>query len=181
MASREELARRFEFLRVNGAEASRLRALHPLIVEASDALVADFYRHLLSFPETSDLVKDPERGQRLLREQREYLLKLTSGPVDDAYVEERRRIGAAHEEAGLPPGLFLRASSHYFSMLAFMLEDTVHGDVEQLRLLLVALARRILLDAELSMDAYFERRERRLAYLNEELARALRDAESSRR
>jgi hypothetical protein len=178
MASKEQVNRRLEFLGINGAEARRLQALHPLLVESSETLVTDFYRHLLSFPETSELVKDPQRGDRLLREQRAYLLGLTSGPVDDEYVEERRRMGEAHVEAGLPPGLFLRAASHYFSMLAYMIEDTVYGDVEQLRLILVSLARRILLDTELSMDAYFEGHTRRLRYLNEQLARELRDAKA---
>lgn len=174
---KEDLARRLEFIGIDAAQTRRLGALRPLLAQASDALVAGFYRHLLSSPETRDLLKDRERRDRLLEEQREYLLGLASTSLDEEYAEERRRMGEVHEEAGLSPGWFLAAYAQHFSSLAFLIEDAVDGDVGEFRSLLVALFRRLVLDAQLALEAQVERRERRLAYLNEELARMLRELE----
>jgi rsbT co-antagonist protein RsbR len=178
MQTRKELARHLEFLGIDDALAARLSALRPILEQSSKVIVADFYRHLLSFPHTRRLLKDPERRERLLGTHREYLLSLVSPHLDDDYVEDRWRIGEAHEEAGLPPGWFLGAYAHYFSLLAFVIEDAVDGDLGTFRLLLVDLLRRLLLDAQLGLEAQVERHHRHLEYQNEELARMLRDVEN---
>lgn len=161
MLSVEELAHRLELLGLTGAEAARLRALRPLLERSAGVLVVDFYRHLLSFPETRHLLKDPARRERLFEGQRAQLLGLSSTALDDAYLEEQRRIGEIYEELGLPPGWYLSAQAECFALLAFLIEEVVHGEVRELRQLLVALVRRMLLDAQLSIEAYVERHDRR--------------------
>lgn len=154
MRSHPDLVRRLEFLGISDADACRLRALGPLLAEASEAIVAGFYRHLLLFPETRRLLKDPQIAGQLLEAQRAYLCGLASVPLDGDDLEERRQLGQIHEAAGVPPEWYVGASAHYFSQLAFVLEDATHGDVGELRLLLVAVLRRLLLDAQLGIEAY---------------------------
>jgi hypothetical protein len=173
MGVKEELAQRLEFLGITPAEIGRLRALGPVLEEALEPVAADFYRHLLFFPETRHLLREGEIRERLIDKQREYLRSLAGAPLDEAYVEERRRIGEVHEDAGVPPGWHLGAYAHLFADLVFMIEDAVHGDLEEFRLIVVALMRRILLDAQLSVEAHVQRREQRLEFLNEERAREI--------
>jgi len=174
MLSKEELARRLELLGITGAEAARLHALRPLLERSAGVLVVDFYRHLLTFPETRHVLKDSVRRERLLEAQRAQILGLSSTALDDEYLEQRRRIGEIYEELGLPPGWYLSAQAESFALLALLIEEAVHGEVGELRLLLVALVRRILLDAQLSIEAYVERHDRRLE--DEDLSRGQQDA-----
>jgi hypothetical protein len=162
MMSKEDLTHRLEFVGITGPEAARLRALRPLLERSAGVLGVDFYRHLLCFPETRHLLKDPRRRKRLFEGQRAQLLGLSRTALDDEYLEERRRIGESYEELGLPPGWHLGAQAECFALLALLIEEAVQGEVGELRLLLVALVRRILLDAQLSIEAYVERRDRRL-------------------
>ena len=87
----------------------------------SDDLVAAFYRHLLSFPETQRLLRDPEVTKRLLTKQRQYLLSLAGPEIDAAYIETRRRIGEMHARVGLEPRWYLGAYALYHSLLTPMI------------------------------------------------------------
>ena len=54
------------FFDLSDAELARLAELRPLLEKNADALVAGFYRHLLAFPETRKLLRDPQVTGRLL-------------------------------------------------------------------------------------------------------------------
>ena len=169
-ANPRELA---EFFQYGPEERALLARLRPTLEKHADDLVAAFYRHLLSFPETQALLRDPEVTERLLSKQREYLLSLAGPAIDEAYVESRRQIGEVHARVGLEPRWYLGAYALYQSLLLPTIltadAETAGGDAEGRRTG-VALARLLLLDASLAIDAYMERHERDLEYLNRELA-----------
>jgi len=152
-----------------------LAELRPLFEKHADGLVASFYRHLLSFPETREHLRDPEVTQRLLRLQREYLLSLGGPRLDAGYVESRRRIGEAHERVGLPPRWYLGAYALYVSLVAPLVMEHFSGEPERAQRAIVALGRLLLFDVQIAMEQYVERRERDLEHLNRELARSGRE------
>jgi hypothetical protein len=117
MARAGNIAERLAFLNLRQRDRELLAALRPLLEKHADSFVAAFYRHLLSFGPTRELLRDPEVKDRLLRKQREYLLSLAEPGLDRAYAAERSRIGATHERIGLEPRWYLGAYAFYFGFL----------------------------------------------------------------
>jgi signal transduction histidine kinase len=133
--------------------------------------VAAFYRHLLSFAPTRQLLRDPEVKQRLLAKQRAYLLSLARPSFDEQFVAERRRIGEVHQRIGLDPRWYLGAYALYQSLLTPLIWDAISkGDPERGARTSAALQKLLSFDAQLAMEAYIEAGERQLDYLNRELA-----------
>ncbi len=171
------------FFEITDEQLARLAELEPVLEKHADELVAAFYRHLLSFPETRRLLRDPQVTQRLLGLQRGYLLSLASPTIDDAYLQQRRHIGAVHERIGLAPTWYLGAYSLYVSLLTPLIVEAYPGEPGKAQGLLLTLGRRVRLDAALALETYVDRRERDLEYLNQQLAEAgrklARDLEST--
>lgn len=167
---KEELDDRLAFLGLTEDDRRLLARLAPLLERHAERFVAAFYRHLLSFEETRQLLADPAVTERLLRKQREYLLSLAAPALDETYLEERIRIGAVHARIGLGPRYYLGAYALYFSLLAPVIAAECHGDTELVQRTLSALLKVLLLDAELAMDSYIERHDEGLTHLNRELA-----------
>ncbi len=167
---KEELEDRLSFLGFAEADRRLLAGLGPLLESHADRLVSAFYRHLLSFEETRQLLVDPATKSRLLLKQREYLLSLAGPTIDDAYVEERIRIGQVHAKIGLGPRYYLGAYALYFSLLAPIIAQEHPGDGECIQETLTALVKLLLLDAQLAMDAHIQKHDEGLTHLNRELA-----------
>jgi signal transduction histidine kinase len=171
-----------EYFQYGSEEQALLARLRDALDKHAEALVADFYRHLLSFPGTRNLLRDPEVTKRLLTVQREYLLSLAGPTLDDAYVAQRRRIGDVHARLGVEPTWVLGAYSLYLSLLIPVVIDAA-DDPASVRQTLQALQRLLFLDASLALEAYMERHEEHLEHLNQELAasgrRLARDLERS--
>jgi rsbT co-antagonist protein RsbR len=83
----------------------------------TDAIVEDFYELLLGHSETRKFFDDDAAVRRVKRTQREYFLGLFAGRCDLAYVEDRLRVGAAHERIGLAPKWYLGAYRRYLHLL----------------------------------------------------------------
>jgi len=162
------------FFEISEQELARCADLEAMFEKHADELVAAFYRHLLAFPETRNLLRDQKVAERLLTEQRAYLLSLASPTIDDAYLAQRRHIGEVHERIGLAPTWYIGAYSVYEVLLVPIVLAEFPADVERARALLVTLRRRLHLDAALALETYIERRERDLEYLNQQLAEASR-------
>jgi signal transduction histidine kinase len=156
-----------EYFQYGPEEQAALARLRPAIDKHADALVADFYRHLLSLPPTRNLLRDEEVAKRLLHVQREYLLSLAGPTLDEAYVAQRRRIGEVHARLSVEPTWVLGAYSLYLSLLIPVVAEAVP---DRMRGTLQALQRLLSLDASLALEAYMERHEQHLEHLNQELA-----------
>ncbi|MFI5320197.1 MAG: protoglobin domain-containing protein [Myxococcota bacterium] len=154
------------------ADLAQLVELRAMFEKHADSLVAAFYRHLLSFAETRSLLRDPKVTERLLGEQRKYLLSLADPVIDDAYLAQRRHIGEVHERIGLAPTWYLGAYALYVSLLSPIFEQSFPGELEKAARLQGILGRRLRLDAALALETYVDRRERDLEYLNQQLAEA---------
>jgi signal transduction histidine kinase len=171
-----------EYFQYGPEERGLLARLRPVLEKHADALVADFYRHLLSFPGTRDLLRDPDVTKRLLSVQRDYLLSLAGPELNDAYVAQRRRIGEVHARLGVETTWVLGAYSLYLSLLIPVVIEAVERP-DRVRPTLQALQRLLFLDTSLALEAYMERNEAHLEHLNRELAasgrRLARDLERS--
>jgi signal transduction histidine kinase len=171
---KEDLDERLAFLAWSETDRQLLEALAPILEQHADRFVSAFYRHLLSFETTRDLLRSPDVKERVLRKQREYLLSLGSAPIEDAYAEERVAIGRVHERIGLAPRWYLGAYALYFALLAPLVTESLPGDPARAANSLIALVKRLLLDAQLAIEAFDSQHDEQLAHLNRELAAASR-------
>jgi len=171
----ESIDRRLAFLAYGEEDRKLLAALAPIIERHADRVVAAFYRHLLSFEETQRLLVDPDVKQRLMAKQRAYLLSLAGPEVDAGYVEDRVRIGVVHERIGLPLAWYLGSYAFYFNLLAPLIGEAYRTEPVRTERTLGALMKLLCLDAQLALEAYIERREQQLEFLNRELSEAGRD------
>jgi signal transduction histidine kinase len=167
---KEDLDERLAFLAWSEMDEQLLEALAPILDQHADRFVAAFYRHLLSFETMRDLLRSPAVKERLLRKQREYLVSLGTERSDDAYADERIAIGRVHERIGLAPRWYLGAYGLYFSLLAPLVTDSLRDDPARAANSLIALVKRLLLDAQLAIEAYNVQHDEQLAHLNRELA-----------
>lgn len=177
----EDWRQRLAFLGLGDEDLTHLERLRPLIEDQADGLVSAFYRHLLSFEPARALLRDPEVKERLLEKQREYLLSLSGPKLDEDYELERRLIGGAHMRVGVEPRWYLGAYAHYASLLIPLIREAFKPEPAKAEATTVSLIKLLLLDAQLAMETYIERREEQLEHLNRELTAAARDLERAYR
>lgn len=142
------------FFEIDAEDGERLRACRPLAARTVDRIVADFYDHLLSFPELERLLAaEPDRIGKLKGLQRAYFLSLSDGRFDPEYFESRLRVGDAHQRIGLRPRWYIGAFALYLRLaLRALVEDT--GDGRRILPTVEALVKAIFLDMSLAMNTY---------------------------
>jgi signal transduction histidine kinase len=123
-------------------------------MNSSNEFVETFYKHLFAFPETARYLHDPALVERLKQMQRKHLQSMLEGELNEAYADQRRKVGDVHAHVGLDPRLFLGAYNQYLQFGVRQLATSrspATGDVaDQISSLLKA----VFLDIELTLDAY---------------------------
>lgn len=148
-----EIASRRRFFKIGDEDLARLASLRPFAEKVTDAIVEEFYALLLSHPDTLSFFGDEATIRRVKRTQREYFLGLFAGRCDVAYVEDRLRVGAAHERIGLAPKWYLGAYRQYLALiLEHLMREGFSG--EELRLAHGSIQRIVFFDVALAIDTY---------------------------
>lgn len=112
------LAQRVSYFEITDDDLARLGSLRSVAEGWSDGIVEGFYDLLLGHPDTRKFFPDEATVRRVKRTQRDYFLGLFSGRLDKAYVEDRMRVGAAHERIGLGPTWYLGAYRRFMALLS---------------------------------------------------------------
>jgi rsbT co-antagonist protein RsbR len=155
-----EIARRKEFLELREEDVERLMGLNELAERYADEVIAQFYKHLLSFDEGRDYFSNPATLEHVRRMQRGYFLRLTQGDYDLAYIEDRLRIGEVHERIGLPMKLYLGMYNFYLRAVATRIFEAETDDPARALASFLSLMKLTFLDIGLAIDTYIQRRER---------------------
>jgi len=150
-AHREE---QLSFFELGDADVRLLAACRPVAERTVDGIVADFYAHLLRFPELEALLRsEAGRIAKLQGLQRDYFLSLSDARFDAEYFESRLRVGDAHQRIGLRPGWYIGAFALYLRLaMRALVADT--GDGARILPTLEALVKAIFLDMSLAMNTY---------------------------
>lgn len=156
----QEIARRKAFLLFRDEDVEYLRGLHESAEKYADAVTEDFYDHLLAFEESRAFFSDPAVLARVKSAQKQYFLRLTQGDYDAAYVEDRLRVGTAHERINLPLKLYLGAYNFYLQTVASHILEDYRSDPEQMLPTLLSFLKLVLMDMGLAIETYLHQRER---------------------
>lgn len=152
----ERLAERLSFYEISARDEELLAQISEVCDSHLDEVIADFYAHLLRFPQLEELLRaTPGRVTRLQGMQKEYFLQLTRGRLDADYAESRLRVGHAHQRIGLRPewyiGGFRRLLRDYLDVI-YRNRGFADGLVPEADALLKA----VFLDMSLALDTYIQ-------------------------
>jgi rsbT co-antagonist protein RsbR len=161
--SEQEIILRKQFLEFGDEDVARLEGIYDLTLEYVDAIIEGFYEHLLSFEETAVFFRDPDVLAYVKQRQREYFIRLTQGNYDEAYVEDRLRLGAVHQRIGLPVRSFLGMYAFYLRSVAARLLDSYPDDPARAFETFHSLMKLLFLDIGLAVDTYITQREGTIA------------------
>jgi rsbT co-antagonist protein RsbR len=161
--SEHEIEQRKRFLEFDDEDVARLDGIYGLTLENVDAVIEEFYRHLLSFEETAVFFRDPEVLEHVKDMQRQYFIRLTQGNYSQEYVDNRLRLGAVHQRIGLPARSFLGMYAFYLRAVASRLLDTHGNDPVRAFDIFHSLMKLLFLDIGLAVDTYIAQREHTIA------------------
>lgn len=148
-----EVRARRAFFEITDDDLARLARLLPIAEKHTDSIVEDFYKLLLSHPETRKFFPDEPTVRRVKRTQREYFMGLFAGRCDLAYVEDRLRVGAVHERIGLSMKWYLGAYRKYLQLIHEHLAAELTS-VEEVRAALESIQKLVLFDIAVASDTY---------------------------
>ena len=148
-----EIQSRRAFFELTDDDLQRLAGLRPFAEKCTDVIVEDFYKLLLSHPETKKFFPDEATVRRVKRTQREYFLGLFGGKCDLAYVEDRLRVGIAHERIGLSTKWYLGAYRKYMQLICEHLFDELK-DSTRVREAFECIQKIVYFDIALASDTY---------------------------
>ena len=173
----EERSRRLQFLDVTEKDSLNLQGIHELAGEHADEIINKLYEHLLRFEPLQVFFRDPKVLAHVKEYQKKYFIELTEGRTDEAYFENRLKVGDTHQRIELLPQWYLGLYSRYFQLIVEQMSK--HLGSEKALEVLPSITKQIFLDVGLAIDAYIQggfidklRAERNVsAELREELAR----------
>ncbi|MCV3766964.1 globin-coupled sensor protein [Rhizobium sp. TRM95796] len=116
------LRQRLDFLGVDAAAQKELQKLSPLVSELIGPALDMFYAKVRANPETARFFKNESHISGAKSAQAKHWAIITSGALDDAYVNGVTAIGKTHARIGLEPRL-------YIAGYALVLEQLIHGVV----------------------------------------------------
>jgi rsbT co-antagonist protein RsbR len=146
---------RLAFLDFTPQDGERLRTLRPYFIERREQFLDAFYSHLLTFPGTSRLLKDPATVSRARAAQAAYFERLLEGSYDDAFCETSILIGLRHHEIGLEPKWVVGAYNMYLSYWTERILEACGDRMQEVIGCIQALHKSILLATSLTVDAYY--------------------------
>lgn len=156
----EEIKRRKAFLEFTDADAAVLEGANELATRYADAVIEEFYQHLLAFDETRAFLSDPEVLRHVKSMQKTYFMRLTQGNYEDDYVANRIKIGEIHERIDLPVKSYFGMYCFYLRAVLKRMREEYKDAPEQAFKVFDSLLKLTFFDMGLGIDTYIESRER---------------------
>lgn len=174
----EEMKR---YIGVTADDAATLAALAPLVEPFLPAMADAFYEQIPRHSRAAAVFTggEPQIARLKLTLQR-WARGLFSGVYDDAYADERFRIGYRHVQIGLAQRYVIAAMHVVRRFLHGVLEREI-DDLDRRRRAQESLDRVVVLDLTLISETYVEGSLRELKYLNDRLTSANRALEDANR
>jgi rsbT co-antagonist protein RsbR len=147
-----ELRSRRAFFELTDEDLARLGSLRDFAERHLDEIVEDFYALLLGDTDSRRFFPDEATVRRVKRKQRDYFLGLFTSKVDLAYVQDRLRVGAAHERIGMAPKWYIGAYRRYLdTILRFLAADL---PPDEARAAFASIQKIVAFDMALAIDTY---------------------------
>jgi two-component system, NtrC family, sensor histidine kinase HydH len=145
------------YIRFGDDDERALRSLHAAAEPRFDAIAEAFYDRILTHDEArAVLIGGESRVGQLKVTLNAWLGTLLSGPWDEAYWQQRTRIGRVHVRIGLPQHYMFGAMNVIRVELAAIAYERFHPDPPQLQAVRNALGKVLDLELAVMLDTYRE-------------------------
>jgi len=148
-----ELQSRLAFFELTDEDFARLASLRDFAKKYTHEITETLYELILGHPETRAFFPDEKTVQHVKRKQNAYFLGLFSGRCDLAYIEDRLKVGAAHEDIGMPPKWYIGAYRRYLSLIYDRLSKEI-GNPKELSDAFGSVKKLIFFDMTFAIDTY---------------------------
>lgn len=147
-----EIQLRKHLLALTQRDMKALAACGDWIELEVEEIVESFYDHLTAIDEIARIIGDADTLKRLKKFQRQYILDLFGGTYGIDYVNQRLRIGMAHQRNGVEPKFYLSA----VRLLRELLADALTAGVapERARVAIRAMDKLLYFDTLFVVDTY---------------------------
>lgn len=152
----DELERRMRFLMFEEQDAAHLRALREVAAETAPQVVERFYAHLTSHEETRRHFQNEKHLVMVKKTQSAYFARLFDGVYDQRYLEDRVRVGKAHERIGLEPLWYIGGYSLYLGQLIPIILEHHAADPKRATAALQSVVKLVCFDMSVAIDTYID-------------------------
>ncbi|AJS59277.1 globin-coupled sensor protein [Paenibacillus sp. IHBB 10380] len=148
-----------DYIGLTETELQILSANHDVFVKVVDEVVNRFYEHIDKQPDLKRVIDQAASLDRLKETQREYWMSMTTGVIDEEYIQKRIAIGLVHSRIGL--------SSNYYLGSYIVYLDIATDILRQIRpdhwiSITHALSKMFNLDSQLVLEAYNKKEKEQL-------------------
>ena len=174
MSTNRDFANRLQFMKLDVAAGSALRACSKLILDELPGVLDDFYEHVRSWPEVARFFDSDAMMQHAAQKQIEHWTTILQGRFDEAYVESVRSIGRVHARIGLEPRWYIAGYSFIVTRVVQRLHETATAKgrtkVRSFNASSDAFIRAAMMDMDLAISVYLEEVEQEKARMMNEFA-----------
>ncbi|WP_214630478.1 globin-coupled sensor protein [Paenibacillus agaridevorans] len=143
--------KQLDFTGITELDLQLLKGCRPIFEEVVKQVVDRFYDRIGKEPELVAIIERVSTVDRLKETQRVYWLSLADGGVDDAYIENRIRIGAVHSRIGLTTDWYLGTYMIYLDIATDVLRQALPDRWQQI---VFAMTKMFNLDSQFVLEAY---------------------------
>jgi rsbT co-antagonist protein RsbR len=148
----KEIQSRRAFFEITDDDLRRIAGLRDFAERHGHDIIEKLYELFLGHSESRRFFADEATVARVKRLQHQYFLGLFAGALDAAYVEDRLRVGTAHEHIGLSPKWYIGAYGRYLRLLL----DRLFSDFPspEAQRAYASVTKIVAFDMALAMDTY---------------------------
>jgi len=167
--SASEWERRKEFIGFGEEDIAILKELHDPISGSVDKIVDELYDHFDKFHELKAFLQNSDVVSRLKITQKAYFMGLLEGEYGEEYLNNRIRVGRAHQRIGLDVNWYIGAYYKYVEIMTPYVLTAFGKDEKKGRAAHNSLLKLINLDQAIAIITYINAREEVIAQQAEEI------------
>lgn len=157
-----ERQKQLEYTGITEKDLKKLAECKPIFEKIVDEVVDRFYDSVGQQPELIAIITKVSSVARLKETQRWYYMSLTEGVIDQAYIENRIKIGAVHSRIGLTTDWYLGTYMTYLDISTNVLQKVIPEGWQEV---VHALAKLFNLDSQFVLEAYNQHEQQKIQEL----------------
>ncbi|TYP71246.1 globin-coupled sensor protein [Paenibacillus methanolicus] len=166
-----ERRRQLDFTGITEEDIQLLGSQKELFAKVVKEVVDRFYDRIGRESELNAIIKRFSTIDRLKETMRIYWMSITEGKIDEAFIENRVRIGLVHSKIGLTTDWYLGAYAIYMDIAIQVLQRTVPDNWQRIY---HSLTKVFSFDSQLVLEAYQRTEQERVQKMADERAESLR-------
>ncbi|MBP1937856.1 globin-coupled sensor protein [Paenibacillus sediminis] len=160
-----ERKKQLDFIGLKEEDLQLLAANQPIFEIVAEKVVDQIYEHIEQQPALMEIISKHSTIERLKSTQRDYWMSLAAGTIDEAFIENRIRVGLVHSRIGLTTDWYLGTYMVYLDIATSLLKEAVPTHWYNV---VHALSKMFNLDSQLVLEAYEKKEKEILKDLAEE-------------